>query len=128
MPHPQPDSSVARPGGTYVNHPADAIKDRGAAIAVETPTSCRDAFRAKAAHEFCGARGRVLLLRVRALDGVAQALSADVRRADPDLARSHLDGAKRILEQRAIPTAGLLTPRTGEDPAFTTTAQIPMNR
>src|SRR5439155_20572065 len=72
---------------------------------------------AKAAHVL-DRSGRGILLRVGALDGVADADASGGNRANPDLPRADLNGAARIVEERPVPPALLLHPGTGKHAAI----------
>src|SRR5207245_7843158 len=60
---------------------------------------------------------RCVFLLVRALDRLANAFAADAHRADVHLPIAHLDGPKRIVEERPIPSVRRLLPRAREYPA-----------
>src|SRR5262245_27860579 len=74
------------------------------------------AFRPEPAHVLARS-GRRVLLGVAPLDRVADAFAAHRHGTDANRAFAHLHRAERIVEERAIPAAGLLHPRPREHAA-----------
>ena len=70
--------------------------------------------RAKATHVLARPRCRILL-RIGALDGVADSIASDSHGLDPHMPFTHLNGTERILEKRPIPAGGLQRPGTNVD-------------
>ena len=70
----------------------------------------------KSAHVLLCA-GRHVFRRIGRVDRVEQTLAANAARADADLTFACLERAERLLEERAIPAASFVAPRTNEDAA-----------